>query len=426
MPETAPPPLANPVIPATMPGIPHAVSPLERDYAQRSTSGTPQQQGVPPPEYDPTGAAALEAARAQDRGERPAAPAPQRTQQQQPSTSEHDQRDSQQQQDILRPRPSSSPEAKAKRRSDDWNSLKERLAAAEAEVTRYKALQPSTPGTQGDLDIAKLDPAKLSTHPEWAKLKQERDTFYEEVKHTRVEADPEFRAKWDARQNAILGSVKRVAGKAGDEVLEILSDRNPDRRMAALADRIKDFGEGSKHQIIAAAAALSAMEIERDIDIQTRKATWEQTQASRQQQQASAFEQKLGRMNQEFEHVWQEACHPESGVPFLLDDRVKAAVLPDARRIFSGEADARSLARAALNAALLPQVIRTAQAAWQEVERLRAANGAYAQTWPTDEGSPLGNEPGQAPPPVNVHGYDQHFAGGLEAARSRDKGSSGY
>ena len=406
-------PLANPVLPA---GIPFTQSAFER-HRDAQPSG-----GEVPPTFSDEHAHKLEEARAADRRSQQAAatlagrPPGQEGQPVQPQPAQ------QGDEPLLKPRVK--PQV---RRANDWETLKgdrdhwkaeyEKLQRGGQGISAQSGGQPSL----NDIDWKGVAFDKLANHPEVQKLKQERDTFYEEVKGVRVEADPEFKAKWDARTNAVMNTVKRVAGKAAEEVTAILSDRDPDRRMAALAERIKDFGEGSKHQLIAAAAQLSAMEIERDIDVATRKATWEQTQASRQKAEQTQWSQKLASMNTEFEHVWQEACHPESGIPFLMDDKVKAAVLPDARRVFTGESDPRSIAKASLQAALFPHVIKAAMQAWQEVERLQAANGQYASSWPTDEGSTVPAAEGAAPVPgVNGWQYDRHFAGGVEAARQRD------
>lgn len=405
-------PLANPVLPA---GIPFTQSAFERHRDTQPDGGTV------PPTFSDEHAHKLEEARAADRRSQQAAAALAGRPPGQEGQPQAGQQPGQQgDEPLLKPKLKPA----QVRRANDWETLKGDRDHWKAEYEKLQRGQPAgqQPSPSGEVDWGKVAFDKLANHPEVAKLKQERDTYYEEVKGVRVEADPEFKAKWDARTNAVMNTVKRVAGKAADEVTAILSDRDPDRRMAALAERIKDFGEGSKHQLIAAAAQLSAMEIERDIDVATRKATWEQTQSARKQQEQGQWSQKLAAMNNEFDHVWQEACHPESGIPFLMDDKVKAAVLPDARRVFTGESDPRSIAKASLQAALFPHVIKAAMQAWQEVERLQAANGQYASSWPGDEGGSQVPEPsGQAPVPgVNGWQYDGNFAKGIEAARQRD------
>lgn len=395
-------PLPNPVLPGP---VPFAISPLERAVQQApAVPAGPQ----PSSGFDHDAARRLAEARKADLGQPPApredpTPADPAVIAAEP---------------LLKPR---RPSGNDIRHEKDFRTLKGKLEAAELELSKYRNANGNQPPS-AELDITKLPFEKLAAHPELARLKQERDTFYEEIKHVRVESDPEFRAKFDTKRDAALRVARSVAGAAGDDIARILSINDADVRAAQLADRIKDFGEGAKAKIIAANANLTALEVEREVEIAARKATWEATQSQRQAAQASAFETKLAKMDAEFQRVWEAACHPESGIPFLLDDKVKAAVLPDARRVFSGESDAHSLAQAALQAALLPHVIQSAQAAWQEVERLRAANGTYAQTWPTDQGGGYEQQPTSPPPPINYTGYDRHFGGGLAAARARDLG----
>ncbi len=414
-PPAAPPALTalpNPVIPQQMAGIPSTQSAFDR-HAE-SMKGVQ----AAPPSYSDEHAHQLEQARTADRAAQNAAAGLAARPPGEPAAPQAGAQGGEE--PLLKPR---NPRAATVRRANDWEAIKAERDQYRQEAERLRGLTPTAATQGGDIDITKLPFEKLKAHPDVARYVQERDTFYEEVKGVRVEADPEFKAKWDARTNAVMNTVKRVAGKAADEVVAIMGDRDPDRRMAALAERIKDFGEGSKHQLIAAAASLTAMEIERDIDIATRKATWESSQSARRQQEQGQWQQKLASMNNEFDNVWAEACHPTSGIPFLLDDKVKAAVLPDARRVFTGESDPRSIAKASLQSALFPHIIKSNMAAWQEVERLQGALAQYTGTWPTDDGSQLGEQAGNAPAPVNPvtsYNYDPHFARSMEAARQQD------
>jgi hypothetical protein len=244
----------------------------------------------------------------------------------------------------------------------------------------------------------------------------------------RVEADPEFRAKFDSKRDAALRVAKSVAGAAADDIARIMAINDSDTRRTQLAERIATFGEGSKAKIMAAAGMLDVLDVEREMEITSRKAMWEHTQAARQQQQQAAFGERVKQLDREFDATLSKWADPQSGMPFLVDDKVKSHVVPLARQVFSGEATATQLAEASLKAALFPQILQGWQAALQELERLQAANGQYQAAWPGSDSYTNGYDQGApaALPPVQTSGYDRYAGDALAAARAADNAKRGW
>lgn len=419
------PAIPNPVIVGAM------QSPLERAYANASQ---PLQSAMPASGTDDS-AARLEAARASDRGERaPLAPRDNTPN----NRSEQDRAEFERKQgDTLQMR--QKPNAAQRRRADDWETIKSERDNLRAERDALNARLNGGGGTGANSPNGTPNPVtgatpsatpfNIAEHEEFKKLKAERDTYYEEIKHVRVEADPEFRAKFDGKRDAAIRLAKGAARAGGDEVAKILAISDPDLRASRLAEQIKDYSEGTRQQIIAANAALTATDVERQIEIETRKATWEHTKAARDQSEAAKWQQRTAKLDNEFNSVLSEWSDPDptKGMPFLIDDKVRERVVPAARQVFSGEANPRQLAQAALQSALFPEVVRMAQAAYAEIERINGSNDRYRSSYPgSEQGAYVDHGSQQPPPPINPTSVDGRFLTGLEAARARDMGNGRY
>jgi len=314
------------------------------------------------------------------------------------------------------------------RRAENWNALhasKEealaRVATLEAEIV---AARSGVGGSSAPLEIEKLPFEQLLKHPEVKKYKEERDTFYEEVKHTRVEADPEFKAKFDSKRDAAIRAAKQVSGGAGEEIAKILGLVDPDMRRHALAERVTsgNFSEATRNKIMMAAGAIDAIEFEKSLEIESRKATWEQTQAGRAQQQAAQYASRVAKLDSEFNDVVTRWADPEKGMPFVLNN--KDEVIRNARQIFGGETSAAALADAAMRAAVLPEVIKMAQAGYAEVNRLNEQLARYTGVYPSDAGEasvpPPARNGSATPADIFNAAYISDFDARLKAAQTAD------
>ncbi len=135
-------------------------------------------------------------------------------------------------------------------------------------------------------------------------------------------------------------------------------------------------------------------------------------------------------MDREFEAVAAELSDPDSGIPFMYDQQVRARVEPIARRAFSGNNSPRELAKTAIQAALLPEVIRSYMHVLGELERVQNSNSAYRSSYPGSDGGYSGGSTrtNDSSPvtPINPMTYDRPFADGLAAARQRDAAGRSY
>lgn len=425
-PPGTPPPVFNPVMgPVT--------SAIERDLArqsdaQRNGAAQERQQNPPPGSFSNDSAQRLEQARAKDRADNQARVADQSN----PSPAQQQQNgqvNGQQQEPLLQPRRTERQQKNL--RADDWakiNAERDQLKAQVEQLQRNNGQLPNMvangqPNEQSQQN-GQSNHADIKSHADYVALKQERDAFYEEIKHVRVEADPEFRAKFETKRDAAIRIAKSVSGAAGDDIARILAINDPDVRQSQLADRIKDFSEGSKQRVIAANSALIAIEVEREMEIHSLKASWDAKQSQRQNNEQSKLMQNMQKMDREFDAVAAAWSDPDRGVPFMYDQSVRSRVEPIARQIFNGNSTPRQLAEASLKAALFTELARSYQATLGELERLQGSNAAYRSSYPGSESggfSSNGNGESREFKPISHLTYDRPFAEGLEAARQRDQ-----
>lgn len=423
-PAIIPPPAFNPVIGPML-------SMVEREAQRTAGQPLPQQPPHAPPNggSDPAFNDRLNAARNADRSaiSMPAPASHQPIQQQQPAQSANGE-------PLLQPR---SQRQQKNLRSADWeaknqqiNQLQQQLSDLQRNNGQQPAFQangqPSAP--QPSAQSQQQPPAQydIEKDPRYVELKQKHDTYYEEIKHVRVEADPEFRAKFDTKRDAAFRVAKSVAGAAGDDIVRILSIADDDSRQAQLADRIKEFSDGSKAKLMAVNSSLITHGIEREMEIQSRKASWEARKSEREQSSQQQLVQSMQKMDREFDAVAAAWSDPDNGVPFMYDQNVRARVEPIARQVFSGSSTPRQLAEASLKAALFPELIRSYMHALTELERVQGSNNAYRSSYPGSDagggysGTRTGDSSNGAATPINPTIYDRGFADRLEAARSND------
>lgn len=258
------------------------------------------------------------------------------------------------------------------RKAKDWeamhaahNTEKQQLMAKIAELEKG--------GPQVGASVQQA--ADISQHPEFVKLKEAHDRYYDEIKHVRVEADPEFKAKYDTKFETAVKIARSVSGQAADDVSKILAIKDPDLRAAQLADRIKDFGDGSKARIMAAAAQISAMEVERDIEVATRKSTWDQRQAQVQAERGQMTKQREGEVRKAFQKELKRWQDPDGGMPFTIpsekNNKAAGAIAERAENIaFGNLKDDGDLAAVAIKAATFDHVIEYAAKLADEYDAL--------------------------------------------------------
>jgi hypothetical protein len=264
------------------------------------------------------------------------------------------------------------------KKSSDWKAVHQtidqkttQIQQLQAELDKLRGVTPA-PAQPVEQDFTKL-PANelLSKHPELKKLKEERDAYYEEIKHVRVESDPEFRAKFDTARQAAMNIIKGSAGAAAPEIEKILAIADPELRMNALAERIKDFQEGTRQKIIAANSALTTIDVQKEIEIAQRKATWDSRQQSvaaqrqaqsqeRMRQDAETFNRVTERWKRDFPFYQKQEGNQEH-------NKAVDAALDSAREYYMGNVDADDLVQIAHWAASSQLAIKVAEQANEQI-----------------------------------------------------------
>lgn len=310
------------------------------------------------------------------------------------------------------------------KKADDWKILKgianqnqNRVAELEAELLKLRPGQPSVP--EAVKPAATLDDL-FKSNPELAKLKAERDEFYEEIKHVRVESDPEFKARFDTPREAAIKIARGASGGAADEVAKILSISDAEARADKLSERIKDFSEGSRQKIIAVNAQLTQLDVARDIEIAQRKATWETRQQAQAGQQVAMTRERQVALNKALKEVESEWS---DGMPLFQmregDNEWNSQVAERkqlANHIFNGALDPKELAQSAYWAAAGPAALEMARQAEQRAQEWQTAYARLTGVQPDS----LGHAPtagATAGPAPGTPEYMMHFTQRLDELR---------
>jgi hypothetical protein len=328
-----------------------------------------------------------------------------------------------------------------KRKAAQWDQMKQsyeqQIAALKAQMEGHPlpdASKSATPAAdpQPPADLTKFD---ISKHPEFSKLKEQHDTYYDIVKSLAAERDPEFQAKFDTERNAALKQLKFAAGGAADKLEKIMSLPAGDFRDAAIEDAIKDFTTSGKARFTAALTELSRVETARNIELERRKATFETSQQQALLAQSQQSQQRQAKIQQAFEQNLQRWQDPEEGHPFFQqregdpkwNQQVQRAV-QTARDIFTGKLDENQLSQASLWAAAGPMAVQGWQEAQARIAALEARLQEFRISMPGDSAmasqpaAQAANLPSITGSPTSVvdRNYVDYFAQNIERARQAD------
>lgn len=331
---------------------------------------------------------------------------------------------------------------KDKRKAAQWDQMKQsyeqQIAALKAQMEGHAPAAPATPAaTPQAPDPASLD---ITKHPEFSKLKEQHDTYYDIVKSLAAERDPEFQAKFDTERKAALGQLKFAAGGASDKIDKIMSLPPGEFRDAAIEDAIKDFTTAGKARFTAALTELSRVEAARSIELERRKATFETSQQQALLAQSQQSQQRQAKLQAAFEQNLQRWQDPEEGHPFFQqrdgDTKWNAQVqraVQTARDIFTGKLDENQLSQASLWAAAGPMAVQGWQEAQQRIAALEARLQEFRISMPGDSAmastpaSQSANLPSITGAPTSIvdQNYVNYFGQSLERARQADMAKRG-
>lgn len=311
---------------------------------------------------------------------------------------------------------------KDKRKSDNWEALKAERDTYKAELDTFKKQTAAQP---------KLE--DLTKHPEYAKLKAERDEFYNIVKDVAVERDPEFNAKFEPKVEAAIKAAKFAAGGNAEKLEKLLRKESTPERDLAIEELLRDSSETTKRKVSAALMHLDQIDIERQSEIAARKANFEARQLDQFKQQEQSQRERQAKIERAFEATTKKWMDPEEGMPLLIkrdgDEKWNREVdksLQLARDIFSGQKSEQELAQAALWASVGQKALELAQETAVELEKANAYIQKLQGVQPGDGGY---NRTASGTPAVDVTDpiqYHDTFAAGLDEARSKDFRSKGW
>jgi hypothetical protein len=201
--------------------------------------------------------------------------------------------------------------------------------------------------------------------------------------------DPEFKARFDTRRDAAIRIAKFSAGGAADKVASILSQPASEFRDAQLADAIKDFSDSTKAKIMAVNGQLSALDVERQIELESRKATWDQRMQREQQLQQAQSREREQQMRTTFKKELQRWQDPDNGMPFTIpndaNNKEVTAIATRAEDILFGRIkDDAEFAAIGLKAATFDHVIRYAAQLADDYATLRANYDRVMGAQPSD------------------------------------------
>lgn len=366
----------------------------------------------------------LDAARARDRGQQPAAPATPA----QPAATQ----------------PTASPAAAAAAKADplSWEKPKDKHKAADWDKLRdtyesqVKTLQQEletfrTGKALAEGDITKLPLDTLKKHPELAKIIAKHDEYFDIVKQVSVERDPEFVAKFEPRREAAIRAAKAVAGGAAEELGKLMAQPASDVRDDKIEALTENFSDSSKRRVAAALQNLAVIDVERDGEIAHRKANFESRQLDGFKQHEQQQRERTQVLDRAFNQTLAFWSDPKEGMPFFVktgDPRWDAevdATVATARDIFNGSLTPEQLADASKWAAVAKRVFSERDQLLTELQKFKEHDTRMRGTTPVDFGAGGSFVEAARPAgwsPTNPHADAHSFAEGLEAARARDYG----
>lgn len=304
-----------------------------------------------------------------------------------------------------------------------WDEMKARHST---ELAQIKA--------EADRLQTELRQAASLSSPEVEKMRKELTEYREALRDVAIERDPEFKQRFGTRQDAAIGAAKLAAGEKSGKLEALLKAPAGPWRDEQINALIEELPSSSQRRINAALGVLEQIDVERESEIASRRATFEQKQSHIQGQNQRQQEEQMRRMNGIFESTLKGWTDPKSGNPFFVerdgDDKHNSAVKESvefARSIFSGQMEPQDIVNAALWASQGPRALEgwreataRAEKAEKMLDRIRGVQPGAGRSGGVSD-SPSSSE---APKP-GTPAYDQYMVNGLQQAQLRDRQRGG-
>lgn len=314
-------------------------------------------------------------------------------------------------------------EPKTKEASKHWDELKTRHAR-EIEQAR------------NDVAAAKLEVqrARESGSPELETLKKELSQYREVLRDVAIERDPGFKQKFEPREKTAIEAAKIAAGEHAQRLEALLKAPTSAWRDEQIQKIVDDLPKSSQIRVESTLKMLDQIDLEKQSEIATQRATFEQKQSTLMGQQKQQQEQCMKELNGAFDATMQEWSDPKNGNPFFVekdgDKEHNSEVAQSkelAKAIFSGQMEPSDLARAAHWAAMGPRALKGWEAATARAEKAERMLDKIRGVQPGNgRGGSVTETPasGEAPKP-GTPAYDAHFRNGIQQAQIADRQRGG-
>lgn len=288
----------------------------------------------------------------------------------------------------------------------------------EARATDAQKWQQERTQLLGELETFRKGGSSV-TQPDskFADVLNENEKLKQELTLLDITRSPEFSARFDKPREIAITQAANMAGQKGADVKAILAMPAGGLRDAKMEELLAELPPSTGSIIKAANERLAALEFNKQMDIETARATMGERMKQQEQQVALQAVQR----NREFDSVLNDW---RSSVDVLDPAKHKGAtaLTQQAKQFYDGTGLSNSeRAAVALQAALLPAMIEQLNEAHAEIVRLSKGMARYEDSLPGDSAAFEGNDQ-QSRQPRNPEERKAQFERGLDDVLRQDPG----
>lgn len=247
--------------------------------------------------------------------------------------------------------------AKAKERNEyeaKWREAQSKLEAIE------KAPKPSA-----------IDPA------EFENTKKERDQYSEQLRVSKIENHPKFKAYFEGKASELQAEAKSIGGaEYGDKLASLLKQPESEYRNAQIEDVFSKISPVKQIQLGSLLRESEKLGREREAEITKARADYDRIMGLEREQQESVFKQQRAQLDSE---IAAELADAQKHLPIFqkLNGDAKQNeqvenLINSVKNAFNGTPTAKDLARAAVWAHSAPILLQDSLAKAREIDSLKA------------------------------------------------------
>ncbi len=308
--------------------------------------------------------------------------------------------------------------------AEHWDKLKSTHAAESA------TLKAQIATAREELATA----LKTGANPEEIKtLKEELIRYKETLKDVAIERDPEFKKRFEVREQSAISAAKLAAGDKASKLEELLKQPANPWRDEQINEIVEDLPTSAQRRVNAALGLLDQIDVERSAEIAQRRQEFDQRQAMTVQQQQAQQSARAQEFTKAFDAQLAAFTDPKAGHPFLTerpgDDAYNKGVASSKelasslhKAFMAGELTHDDIAKAMLHVAVSERMMKTAQEALARAEKAEKALDRRRAIAPGDgrSGAPASDQPDSAPAPGSPE-YMTWVTQRLAEAQAKDR-----